>query len=185
MKSFFLKISVFILLITIMGVGCKKDEEDLSYLDEKTPLAVSQPGFAIYKTKKDYFFNVSIRPYVDDFLCPELSENSSSITLYKGKYYYRERFRLIDDYILSFEVNADSYFTSLSYDEYIREKLTPYYTHEGIAPAKVVSSIIDKDPFTEFYNSKESFNGKAEITVDEINLLIKEKKLDKYFTKIK
>lgn len=185
MKTFFLKISVFILLITIMGAGCKKDEEDLSYLDGKTPLAVSQPGFAIYKTKKDYFFNVSIRPYVDDFLCPELSENSSSITLYKGEYYYSKRFRLADGYIASFEESVDSYFTSLSFDEYIREKLTPYYTHEGKAPSKVVNSIIDKDPFTEFYYSKESFNGKAEITINEINQLIKEKTLENYFTKIK
>jgi len=181
MKTIVLKISVIILLLAFMGAGCKKDEEDLSYLDYTKPLS-TPPGFAIYKTHKDYFFNVSIRPYIDDFLCPELSENGSRIILYKGKYYYTERFRLINDYIVSYEVDPDSYFTSLSYDEYIREKLTPYYTREGSAPSKVVSSIIDRDPFTEFYYTSSEYSG---FTIDEINQLIKEKKLEKYFTKIK
>jgi len=91
---------------------------------------------------------------------------------------------LINDYIVSIEVNADSYFTSLSFDEYIREKLTPFYT-QGSTPSKVVNSIIDRDPFTELYYSKDSFSGKAEITIDEINQLIKENNLEKCLTKIK
>lgn len=184
MKKIILKISAFLLLFALMGASCKKDEEDLSYLDEKTPFVVSEPGFVIYKTKNDYFYNVPIRPYENTYQTPELTEKSSQITLYKGNYYFKERYRLIDNYIVSTWIGDDFYFTSLSFNEYIQEKLSPVY-NEGAPNTKVINSIIDKDPFTEFYYSKESFNGKAEITVDDLNQLIKEKNLGKYFIKIK
>lgn len=185
MKSTFLKISVFVLLFSFMGAGCKKDEEeDLSYLDEKTPLGVIMPGFAIYKTKKDYYFNVSVTSYDFGILCPELKENDPGITLYKNKFYYTRRFRLNDNYIASFEVGSNSYFTSLNYDEYIRQKLAPSY-NQGLSNTKVINSIVDRDPFTEMYYSQKIINGKTEITIAEINQLIKEKNLEKYFTKIK
>jgi hypothetical protein len=184
MKSTFLKISVFILLFSFIGAGCKKDEEDLSYLDYTKSFYGGMPGFAIYKTKKDYFFNVPIRPYLDSFQSPELDEKSASIILYKGKYYNSGCYRLDDNYVLSGGINFDYYFTSLSYDEYIREKLSPLYNQDAPNP-KVIDAIIDRDPFTEYYHSQGSFDGKAGITIAEINQLIKEKKLEKYFTKIK
>jgi len=167
-----------------MGAGCKKDKEDLSYLDEKTPFVVSEPGFVIYKTKNDYFFNVPIRPYENTYQTPELTEISSKIILYQGSYYFNERYRLTDNYIASTWIASDFYFTSLSFDEYIKEKLSPLY-NEGVANTKVIDSIIDKDPFTEFYYSKESFSGKADITIDDINQVIKGKKLEQYFIRIK
>lgn len=180
MKTTFLKISVFILLFSFLGAGCKKeDEEDLSYLDYSKALS-TPPAFAIYKTKKDYFFNVSVNPMQNNYIMsPELKEGGSGITLYKGKYYYTERYRLNDNYIASFAVESDSYFTSLSYDEYIRENLAPVV---GVINPKVLNGIIDRDPFTEFYYTSSYYIG---FTIDELNQLIKEKKLEKYFTKIK
>lgn len=181
MKPIFFKISVLALLLAFMGAGCEK-EEDLSYLDNKTPLTLGNLSFSIYKTKKDYFYNVSVTPMQDYIFCPELRKSDERITLYKGKYYYSQRFRLNDNYIVSREVGVISYFTSLSYDDYIREDLAPVV---GVANPKVINSIVDHDPFTEFYISPKSFNGKGWITLDEINQLIKEKKLEMYFTKIK
>jgi hypothetical protein len=184
MKTTFLKISVFVLLIALMGAGCKKDEEDLSYLDFTKSFYAGMPGFSIYKTRKDYFFNVPIRPYVDIYHSPELDEKSASIILYKGKYYCAGCYRLNDNYVLSSGISLACFFTSLSYDEYIREKLSPLY-NQGATNPKVINSIIDRDPFTEFYYSQKSFDGKAGITIAEINQLIKEKNLEKYFKKLK
>jgi len=181
MKSIYLKISVFVLLLAIVGAGCEK-EEDLSYLDNKTPLTLGNLSFPIYRTKKDYFYNVSVTPMQDYIYSPELSANSSSITLYKGRYYYLQRFRLSDNYIVGGDIGVKSYFTNLSYDDYIKEGLAPKV---GVTNPKVIASIVDRDPFTEFYISPKSFNGKGWITLDEINQLIKEKKLEVYFTKIK
>lgn len=183
MKSAIFKFSAFILLFAFIGAGCEKDE-DLSYLDNTTPLQLGLPGFSIYKTKKDYFYNVSILPYMTGFRCPELDENDSRITFYKGKYFYSQRFKLSDNYIASFEIESTSCFTNLSYDEYIREKLAPKY-NQGLSNPKVINSIEERNPFIEIYYSPKSFNGKAEITIQEINQLIKEKNLEKYFTKIK
>lgn len=181
MRSTVLKISVLFLLITLTETGCKK-EEDLSFLDNSKEFYVSMPGFAIYKTKQDYFFNVPIRPYEDGYQCFELNEKSAQITLFKGKYYFNERYRLIDNYVVDSWVGSDYYFTSLSFDTYIREKLEPVV---GATNPKMISSIIDRDPFTEFYYSDKRLNGKAGFTISELNQLIKDKSLEQYFRKVK
>ncbi|MBW8327551.1 MAG: hypothetical protein K0M50_22495 [Prolixibacteraceae bacterium] len=181
MRSTVLKISVLFLLITLAETGCKK-EEDLSFLDNSKEFYVSMSGFAIYKTKQDYFFNVPIRPYIDGYQCFELNEKSAQITLFKGKYYFNERYRLIDDYVVDSWAGSDYYFTSLSFDTYIREKLEPVV---GATNPKMISSIIDRDPFTEFYYSDKRLNGKAGFTISELNQLIKDKSLEQYFRKMK
>ena len=181
MKSIILKISTVFLLITLIGTGCEK-AEDLSYLDNSKTFDVMLPGFAIYKTKKDYFFNVSVTPFEDEILSPELKEGGSRITLYKDKYFYTERYRLNENYIVSMEIGVNSYFTGLNYDQYIKEKLAPIV---GETNPKVISSISDRDPFTEFYYSSNIINGKSWITIVELNQIIKEKNLEKYFKKLK
>jgi hypothetical protein len=183
MKTTILKICVFLLVISTFGTGCEK-EEDLSYLDNTKEFYAGMPGFSIYKTRKDYFFNVPIRPYEGFFQSPEFNDKSAQITFYNGKYYYNERYRLINDYVVDTGVGFDFYFTSLSFDTYIREKLSDEF-NQGATNPKVINSIIDRDPFTEFYHSQESFDGKAGITIAEINQLIKEKNLEKYFKKLK
>ena len=184
MKTTFFKISAFVLLFALMGAGCKKDEEDLSYLDNTKEFYPDVFGFAIYKTKKDYFFNVPIRPYEGFIQSYEFNDKTAQITLYKGKYYYNERYRLINDYVVSTMIGSDSYFTSLSFDTYIREKLSDEF-NQGATNPKVINSIIDRDPFTEFYYSDKRIEGKAGFSISELNQLIKDKNLEKYFQKIK
>ncbi len=183
MKSIILKISTIFLLFALIGSGCE-DKEDLSYLDNTKSFYAGMPGFAVYKTKKDYFFNIPIRPYGNGFQSPGLNENSGGITFFKGKYYSTGCYRLNDDYVVSYGIFLDYYFTSLTFDEYIREKLSPQY-NQGETNPKVINNIIDRDPFTEFYYSQESFDGMAGITIAELNQLIKEKNLEKYFKKLK
>lgn len=181
MKSIIFKISTVFLLFALIGPGCE-EKEDLSYLDNTKSFYAGMPGFAVYKTKKDYFYNVSVTPFEDEIFSPELKEGGSRITLHKGKYFYTERYRLNENYVVSMEIGVNSYFTNLSYDQYIKEKLTPAV---GETNPKVISSIVDRDPFTEFYYSQKSFDGMAGITITELNQLIKEKNLEKYFTKLK
>lgn len=184
MKTTFLKISVFILLFSFLGAGCEKDEEeDLSYLDYSKTLSI-HPGFAIYKTKKDYFFNVNLwtSPTGEIEGSPEFIDNDSRVTVYKGKYYYNSRYRLDDNYILSYEISSNDCFTSIGYDEYIRNKMSARY-NDGLMNPKLTQSIIDRDPFTEFYYLNSTDYNIS--TIELINQLIKEKNLEKYFTKIK
>lgn len=183
MKRKILKISVFVFLLAFMGAGCEKDE-DFSYLDETKEFYPLEPGFAIYKTKKDYFFYVPIRPYENSYQSLELNEKNAHITLYKGKYYFNERYRLIDGYVVSSWASPDYYFTSLSFDTYIREKLSPECNQWTTNP-KVTQSIIDQDPYVEFYKSDKGLEGKSGFTISDLNQLIKEKNLEKYFKKVK
>lgn len=186
MKTTFLKISTFFLLFALIGAGCKEEEEeeDLSYLDNSKEFYPDTFGFTIYKTKKDYFFNVPVRPMENFIQSYEFNDKSAQITFYNGKYYYNERYRLINDYIVSTMVSSDSYFTSLSFDTYVREKLSDEF-NQGITNAKVISSIIDQDPFTEFYYSDKQIEGKAGFTISELNQLIRDENLEKYFKKVK
>jgi hypothetical protein len=183
MKSILLKINVLIILVSFTETSCQK-EEDLSFLDNSKEFYISAPGFAIYKTKYDYFFHVPIRPYGDGFQSFELNEKSAQITLYQGKYYFTERYRLIDDYVVDSWAGADYYFTSLSFDTYIREKLSDEF-HLGETSQKLIKRIIDRDPFLEFYHSDKPVNGKYEFSISELNQLIKDKKLEQYFKEIK
>lgn len=184
MKTALLKISVFVLLLAIVGAGCEKDEEDLSYLDYTMAIS-TPPGFAIYKTKKDYFQNVNLFRSSNGEIEGSLGfvENDSRVTVYKGKYYYNLRYRLDDNYVLSMETKVNDCFTSISFDEYIRNKMSAIYNEGNLINQKLIQSIIDKDPFTEFY-SFASLEYKA-FTIAEINQLIKEKNLEKYFKKLK
>lgn len=88
MKTTILKISVFILLFSLMGAGCKKDNSSEAV----------GPGLVIYKTRNDCF-------------------NKMNINLLKGKVYYlpdafirisddgiiydKNRFELKNGYILA------------------------------------------------------------------------------------
>jgi hypothetical protein len=180
MKTTLLKIGAFLLLFALVGVSCKKDEEDLSYLDNEKIFEFHPGAFAIYKTKNDYFFNVSVTPMQGYIFSPELKKEN--LTFYKGKYHNPSRFRLNDNYIVSIGESPSSCFTSLSFDEYVREELAPVV---GVVNQKVIDNIVDRNPFTEFYRSPDSFNGKTWITIDEMNSLIREKRLGEHFIKIK
>jgi hypothetical protein len=172
----------FLLLLVFVWAGCEKDEEDLSYLDYKKALS-TPPIFAIYKTKQDYFHNVNLgtSPSGEIKFSQQFIDNDSRVTVYKGKFYYNSRYRLDDNYILSYEISPSDCFTSISYDEYIRDKMSPIY-NEGLINPKLVQNIIDRDPFTEFYYTSSEYSG---FTIEEINQLIKEKNLEEFFTKIK
>lgn len=184
MKKTILKISTFLLLFALTGAGCKKDKEDLSYLDKNMKFYPTEPGFAVYKTKADYFFNIPITPYENFYHTYEINEDCPCLTLYKGKYYYNERYRLINGYIVDSGCGVDSYFTSLSFDTYIREKLSPLF-NQGASNPKVINSIIDRDPFVEFYYSDKNMEGKVGFTISDLNELIKENQLEKYFKRKK
>jgi hypothetical protein len=183
MKKTLLKIGAFLLLFALVGISCKKDEEDLSYLDKNIKFYPTEPGFSIYKTKNDYFFNVPVSRYMNTYYTRVIDEDCPCITLYKGKYYFNERYRLINGYILD-SGGVDDVFTSLSFDTYIREKLSPEF-NQWVTNPKVINSIIDQDPFVEFYYSDKNMEDKGGFTISDLNQLIKENQLEKYFIRQK
>ncbi|MBN2772659.1 MAG: hypothetical protein JXR31_00325, partial [Prolixibacteraceae bacterium] len=169
MKFGKINILIITLLLIFIGTGCENEE---FYIDENEPIT-AMPGISVYKTKANYFDKVNV--WVNDQGeidgCPEFIENSSKITLINGKYHYARRYHLDNGYTLSKEITDADYFTDITYDEYVREKMSPIY-NDGFIPEEVKSRVTDTDPFIEFYYF--STLGGESFTIKQINQLIKD-----------
>jgi hypothetical protein len=183
MKITILKISVFVLLLSLMGAGCKKDE--IQYADESIEIS-GEPGFSIYKTNGDYFNFVSVIVVSDEHLAavPGYTLNDPSIKVdTNGKVSPNFRWRLKNGYIIAKGTDVNSVFTNITIQEYV-----DYNTAHGTGcwPDSLIRPrIIDRSPFTEFYHHDGLNKPSKTYMLGEINHLIESDSIETICTKLK
>ena len=180
MKITILKISVFVFLLSIMGAGCEKEE--IQYADESIQVS-SYPGFCIYKTKNNYINNIEVgidsTGKVSWTTIYNFSSNAVSVD--KGIISLKYRYLLKSGYILDI-IGFNVAFTDISIKEMCEkyQEFGPdYWT------SKMQSRIIDKDPFTQYYQIGSLTMPEKIFTLGEINNMIKSGTLETVFTKLK
>ena len=157
---------------------------------EKEPQATA-PGFAVYKTKGDYFYNVSVGMnekgklyHYPAFYNPRFKSISDSrIKITEDDTVYTYRAKLINGYIISGEIGENSIFLDFTFKEYIKYEIN---NNRSGVPLEVLSEhILDDNPFLELYFDPNKPR-KYEISDSaEINQIIRNGELEKYFEKIK
>lgn len=150
-------------VISIITFSCTSSK--ISGQTTNKEMDFSGPPTVIYKTNKDYTKFVSVT----------LSEDKSKIVsypspkdvYYKGVLAYPTKLK--NGYLLDNRgVTPNSVFLNITYEEYSKLKEVP-------SLSELYSKIIDKNPFTEFYNCGDRQRFKNEIK--EINKIIKGGKL--------
>lgn len=166
MKSIHIKISVFVLLIALMGAGCKP--------------APSRIGISIYKTRGDYFDLVTIGMKKDKIFRGSYTSDRNKFDYSNNDTIYKKRVRLINGYVLDRESSKEyDVFLGLTFKEYMRKETT-----YGFLPDDTLYKyIIDKNPYTEYYREEisEMSEGFSISDTAVINELIRKGELHKYF----
>lgn len=162
---------------------------------------VQLPPYAIYRTSTDYFNNY--RTTVDK------KGDPVGILMYKmndGRIFSRNedtiyalRVRLDSGYVLGGEIHVDDHFTSIL----IRDIVKMSAEGQVLSPTEIKKSIIDVDPFSEFYTvpneelssfhleTAKKFSGvesKYEALIllaSDINQLINSGELEDYYKRVK
>lgn len=105
------------------------------------PQMIAHPPIIIYKTTKDYFYNVPVCLSADKtmiFSYPDISD-----VFYQGELVYPTK--LAGGFLLDNRgIDANSVFLKYTYEEYCKLSATP-------SPEMLFNMIIDKDPFSEIY----------------------------------
>ena len=157
---------------------------------EKEPQATA-PGLAVYKTKGDYFYNVSVGMnkkgelyHYPAFYNPRYKSISDTrIKITEDDTVYTLRTKLIDGYIFGGEIGDNSIFLDFTFKEYIKYEIDN--NHSGVPEEVLNEHILDADPFLELYFDQNRPR-KYEISdTAEINQKIRNGELEKYFEKIK
>jgi hypothetical protein len=169
MKTTIFKISVLVLLIALMGAGC--DDQPNEALD---------PGLSIYKTRNDYFNNVHTE--LKDGKAIFITDLMRKVEINAdGKVKYKFRVKLTNGYILGCEEGLTTAYLSYTIADYYQIQ------KQGLLPSmnEIQSSIIDADPFVEYYqdiNRPRTFELKDTLRINEI---ISNGEIEKYFKKLK
>jgi len=155
---------------------------------EEEPKATA-PGLAVYKTKGDYFNNTFVfmkssgRIYmVTSYYNQRYNSISTKIKITENDTVYVLRVKLVDGYVLASEHSKDMAFLNITFKEYLR-----YEINNGHFPSmdELTNIILDDDPFIEYYHDPKRPR-KFELSDSaEINQIIENGELEKYFEKIK
>jgi hypothetical protein len=149
---------------------------------------VLPPGLSIYKTNGDYFELADIGMKGDKIFRTSIySGDMYKFITTNGDTIYKYRIKLRNGYVLDFAADSRyDVFLDLTFKQHMSlEKIYPGGVSHGI----LLDHIIDKNPYSVYYRdtSEPRLFGQTIETVDtiEINQIIKEGNLDKYFEKLK
>jgi hypothetical protein len=182
MKLKILKLCVVVLLFLFLGASCQNDE--IEFADESTSIS-SWPAISVYKTKVDYFNNITVG--LDDVKgissYPDYNEKSVNVLINeKGEFSYKYKWLLKSGYIVVQGGDFNCAVTDISLTEYINFN-EPFKTNWDTV--MLSARIIDKNPFTEFYLLDGVNKTPKTFTLGEINKMIENETLGTVFTKLK
>ncbi len=162
MKSPHLNFYASVLLLLLIGFGCKP--------------APSDPGISIYKTRGDYYELVTIGMKRNKIFRTGYTDRNK-LDYSRNDTVYKNRARLINGYVLDAESSSEyDVFLSLTFKEYMKKEAQyGYLPHDSL-----YKYIIDKKPYTEYYRSdiSESFSISDTAAINE---LIRKGELQKHF----
>lgn len=178
MKSIFLKPFFYIIILSLVVTNC-----------DMFKYQAIAPGISIYKTSSDYFTLIDIGMKGDQiFRTSSYSQDINKFYFIDNDTIYKNRVRLIDGYILDCEADERyDVFLSLSFKECMI--LEVKYNQLCLPHDTLRKYIIDKDPYIEYYRDMAEprlFNYVVEkVDTSEINQIIRDGKLEEYFTRLK
>ncbi|MCF8357478.1 MAG: hypothetical protein K9H26_01880 [Prolixibacteraceae bacterium] len=174
-------IVIFTCIIFLLITACEKDTPP--FANEDITISSSMPGFAVYKTKGDYFNYITVKMDIKDTLTmiPAYNANDPRVTVTEDNVVYNLRWYLRSGYTVCREMDINRIFTNITFKELIDH----VDSIGGIVPPDewFKYRIIDKHPFTEFYDLKK--NTGRDFTLGEINQMAENGTLETYFTKLK
>jgi len=180
MKTKLLKIIFIIFSFGLFVTACGKDE--MQFDDESIQVS-SYPGFCIYKTKNNYINNIEVG--IDSTgnvsWTTIYSFSSNAVSVDKGIVSLKNRYLLKSGYILDF-TGFNVAFTDIT----IKEMCEKYQEFgSDYWSGKMQSRIIDKNPYTEYYQIGSLKMPERIFTLGEINKMIESGTLEPVFTKLK
>ena len=151
---------------------------------------VTRPGLAVYKTKGDYFYHVSVQINEKGeiyshpaYYNPRYESIDPRIKITEDDTVYTLRTRLIDEYIFGGEIAENSIFLDFTFKEHLQYEIK--HNSSGV-PTKLLSEhILDADPFLELYIDPNRPRKYELSDTASINQMIRNDELEKYFEKIK
>ena len=182
MKLKIIKLCSFVLLLLFIGASCQKDKID--YADESI-IVSSYPWLSVYKTKKDYYNNISvgINDKKEIISYPDYNEKSGNVIVKKdGTYTYKYKWLLASGYIVVQGGEFNSAVTDISLTEFINFN-EPYKTNWTDEMLEV--RMIDTDPFVSFYSLDGLNKRDKTFTLGEINDMIENGTLETVFSRLK
>jgi hypothetical protein len=182
MKPKNLKLTTVVLVLLFMGTSCQKDE--MEYADEKIEIS-SWPAISVYKTKNDYFNNITvgINDKKDIRSYPDYNIKSDNVFVEKdGEYKFKYKWLLKNGFVVEKGGDFNCAVTDISLTEYINFN-EPYKTNWDTILLK--ARIIETDPYTKFYFHNGINKTPRTFTLGEINDMIENGTLETVFTKLK
>lgn len=164
-----------LLMLTLIIVRCGKTEADY-------------PGISIYKTNGDYFELVDVGVDNGKITRIPTAHYVSSLLFSTLDTAYKARIRLADGYVLDLEANAknDTYINLTWKELFLKEVKTGGHV---ITADTLTKYIIDTNPYKEYYRETKYPQKYLPPSIlndtAEINAIIRNGELDKYFERIK
>ena len=151
---------------------------------------VTAPGLAVYKTKGDYFNYVSVTIdngniiFKPDYHNPRNNSIDYRITITEDDTIYSFRAKLISGYIISEEISDNSIFVDFTFKEYVIYEIN-HPEEGGVAENALLEHILDDNPFLELYIDRNKPRKYELSDTAEINQIIRNGELKKYFKRVK
>ena len=159
----------YVVLLSMLVVACKQQSALNSVPSVDNKMVAAHRPTVIYKTKGDYYYNVPITLTADkekivSYPAPTDTKVDGELALPT---------KLAKEYLLDNRgIGVNSAFTKYTYSEY--SALTNLPSLDDFK-----RSVIDNNPFSEIWISKES------LSVEEINKLIEDELLNQCFERVK
>lgn len=177
-----MKTQYSILLLFVLFLGCDLLETELQY-----------PGVSIYKTRGDYFNLVDIGMKGDKIYRTNMFWNSRYnsyhfIEFKNNDTLYSQRYKLPQGYILDSEaIPKYDVFLDMTHKEHLRREILNDELGLGVAVPHdtLIKYILDKDPYTEFYQNRTDVKRLYLRDSLEIKRIIENGEIDKYFKQLK
>lgn len=172
----------YILLLISSGIlftSCDK----VSWEEEQTFRTFTPPGFSIYKTKGVYFDLATVGMQDDEIIRKFSYSYDNKLEINGGKITYKYRTKLVNGYVLDEE-------SAYGYDAFLDLTIAEHYYWEienerPTMPNELIRThILDTNPYIEYWSIKDNLSIR-ELSLADINRLIKRHQLSLYFNKLK